>query len=370
MKIMFAIKKLDEMAGGAERVLCVIATELAERGHNVTVLTFDAPGGRPFYDIGPGIERIDLGIGDSSRPTHTLETLKRIRSLRHEIGVHSPDIAIGFTPSMYVPMAFALAGTGIKVVGSEHNVPERYARRSLQMKLIIAASPLMHKMTVLSETIRKRYPSPVRKKMEPLTNPVPPIPKGRESDRSERQEVILNVGRMTEQKDQETLLRAFASLSEVFPRWSLRILGDGPLRGHLEKLAGRLGVADRVQMPGVTRDIHGEYERAGLFALSSRYESFGLVTVEAMQHGLPTVAFADCPGTNEFLVNGENALLAANTPSRVESLAECLKTLMADVNLRDKLGDRGQKSITGKFEISAICTQWEDFLQETAKVVA
>lgn len=362
MKLLFAIKKLDDIPGGAERVLCILTSALAARGHSVTLLSFDDGSGEPFYSLDERVRRIRLSIGDAARPARLAETVARMRALRRTIRAEAPDVVIGFTPSIYVPMAFALVGIGVPLVGSEHNVPDRYSSRRVQTLVTLMAAPLITRFTVLSEQIRQTYPSAIARRMVPITNPVPPLadPPAPEAPRALR---ILNVGRLVDQKDQATLLRAFAQVAPQHPDWTLRIVGEGILRSELQAMRTAMGLQTRVEIPGASRDIEQEYAGAAIFALSSLFESFGLVTVEAMQHGLPVVAFADCPGTEELVLDGETCLMAPATPDRATSFAKSLDRLMTDEALRHRLGAGGQERVAGKYDPEAICDTWEGLLK-------
>jgi glycosyltransferase involved in cell wall biosynthesis len=120
----------------------------------------------------------------------------------------------------------------------------------------------------------------------------------------ERVPVILGAGRLTAQKDFATLIRAFALLQQA-PNPRLLILGEGPEREDLLRLATRLGVADRVALPGFVSNPRAHMAAASVFVLSSRWEGFGNVLVEAMSSGTPVIA-TDCPsGPREILAHGE-----------------------------------------------------------------
>jgi glycosyltransferase involved in cell wall biosynthesis len=260
-------------------------------------------------------------------------------------------------------LAFALVGTGVPVVGSEHIVPEHYRTRPLQYALLNAIPPLLSKLTVLSETIRSRYPLLLRRRMVAMPNPVTPVSGKADPGVVKARHVLLNIARLDPQKDHATLLRAFARIAGAHPGWELRIIGEGPLRQELEKMVRALGLERRVHMPGVTPDIEKEYRAADAFVISSRYESFGLVTAEAMSHGLPAVGFADCPGTNELIQNASTGLLAAAGPDRAMSLSRELERLMSDPGLRRRLGDAASSAIGERFSARHVCDRWESLLE-------
>jgi len=363
MRLLFAIKQLSSAVGGAERVLCTVCSELVARGHDITIITFDGPGGQPFYPLDGRIKRIDLAIGNSKRNARLAETLRRGPALRHAVMEESPQVAVGFMHSMFVPLAVAMAGTGIPVVGSEHIVPEHYRTRPAQYALLIAAASFLAKVTVLSESIRIRYPTPLRKRMIVMPNPVVPATGQADPGAKKARYVLLNIGRLDAQKDHATLLRAFARIATAYPDWELRIIGNGPLRRELEILVHDLGLEERVRMPGIKADIGVEYCAADAFVISSRYEAFGLVTAEAMSHGLPAVGFADCSGTNELIQDGSTGLLAAAGPDRTMSLSHELERVMSEPDLRRRLGVAAKSAIGQRFSAEHVCNLWESLLE-------
>jgi len=367
MKLLFAIKRLANAAGGAERVLCTVCSGLAARGHEVYIVTFDSPGGQPFYALDARIKRIDLEIGNSLKPAGILETLKRMKALRQIALSEQPDIAIGFMHSMFIPMAFALAGTGIPTLGSEHIVPEHYRTRRFEFFLLIIATRLLKKITVLSTAIRSTYPDSVMAKMVVMPNPVHKPSDQRKKTSNENQRILLNVSRLDRQKDQATLIKAFAKIADEFPDWQLRIVGNGPLRNELEELVEESGLVNRVVLPGITSDIDSEYLAADIFVISSIYEAFGLVTAEAMSHGLPVVGFADCPGTNELVQHGTTGILVNSKKDRIKELATALSDLIKNPALQEQLGLAGIKAIDKSFSSEQVCSHWENLLISTTR---
>lgn len=365
MKLLFAIKTLTP-AGGAEKVFCTLISELASRGHEVITITFDQPGSPAFYGLNQQIRRIDLGVGNSTGRARILETMRRVIELRKIVVKEQPHIAVGFMISMFVPLALAMIGLGIPMLGSEHIVPEYYRTRRLEYALFILVSPLMNKVTVLSEGIRASYPLPIRQRMIVIPNPIS-APHGKANPGINKpHHVLLTVGRLNPQKDHATLLRAFAEIADAYPDWELKIIGEGALRQELEGLAKSLDLCDRIRMPGITRDIGTEYRNADVFVLSSRFEAFGLVTAEAMSYGLPVVGFADCPGTNELIDDGHTGLLVPRSNDRHKALAQALMTLLSNAELRVRLGTQGKSVISHKAAPEVVCDHWETILTEIA----
>lgn len=362
MKIMLAIKRLAFAAGGAERVFCDLHSDLVGRGHDVTIITFEPHGSGSFYSLGADVKKIELGIGDTFKQAGWIETINRIKELRRSVKAEKPDVVVAFMHSMFIPMAFALLGTGVPVVGSEHIVPEHYRRRPLEYLLLILASLFLRKITVLSSTIRSMYPAIVRIRMVAMPNPVKVVENFADVGNETGNLTLLSVGRLDPQKDHDTLIRAFAEISHTFPQWDLKIIGEGKLRPDLERLIEELDLKAKVTMPGVTSEISDQYMAAHVFVLSSRYEAFGMVTAEAMSHGLPVVGFVDCPGTNELIEAGKTGLLVEPGSDRVRALSYAMSQLMSAASLRTNFGTAGREAMNARFSPSQVYDMWEKLL--------
>jgi glycosyltransferase involved in cell wall biosynthesis len=364
LKVFFAIKSLSSSAGGAERVLCKIASLLAARGVNVSILTFDSPEKKPYYPLDKRIKKFDLNIGDSSSPAGFIETIFRIKALRRVISEAQPDVVVGFMHSMFVLLAFALLGRNIPILGSEHIVREHYRNKPFQYLLLILSAQFIKKITVLSEKIRSNYPNKVKSKMVVMPNPIELSTNLANIGSDKGNFTLLSVGRLDEQKDHSSLIQAFALIAKKFPQWNLKIIGEGRLRSHLEHLIKTLGMDSKVTLTRNTSLIEREYQSAEIFVIPSRYEAFGLVTAEAMAHGLPVIGFEDCPGTNELIRSGVTGLLVDPKNNRVHSLASALSSLMADPLLRKRLAASGHKAINKQFSASNVCDQWQRLLRD------
>ena len=152
--------------------------------------------------------------------------------------------------------------------------------------------------------------------------------------------VVVAAGRLVRQKGFDILLRAFAAMRTVEAR--LAILGAGPERAALAGLAGELGVRGRLLMPGHVADPAPWFSHAAAFALSSRWEGFGHVLVEAMACGAPVVAF-DCPyGPTDIIDDGKTGvLLPAQDP---DALARTLDRMIQNREWARRLSNDGQRS--------------------------
>jgi glycosyltransferase involved in cell wall biosynthesis len=152
--------------------------------------------------------------------------------------------------------------------------------------------------------------------------------------------VILGAGRLTLQKDFQTLLKAFAQLRKNRP-CRLIILGDGRQKSPLTELAEQLGISADLAFPGFTSNPYAYMRRADLFALSSRWEGSPNVLTEAMALGIPVVS-TDCPsGPNEILDQGRIAPLVpvGDHQALAEAMLQVLDSPPKKERLRDAVTD-------------------------------
>ena len=168
--------------------------------------------------------------------------------------------------------------------------------------------------------------------------------------------LAATVGRLSEEKGVETLLAAMRELAASHPGLHLVLAGDGPLRAKAQRYIDRHLPAGRVRLLGYVSDVRGVLSAADLLAMPSRWEGFGLSAAEAMAAELPVVA-SDVPGLRDLVVDGQTGLLIpADNPA---ALADALRTLSGDAELRLRLGQAGRHRIQNYFHISATVSAHE-----------
>jgi glycosyltransferase involved in cell wall biosynthesis len=372
MKLCMMISSLS--SGGAERVATTLANYWAEKGWEISIITL-AGTDRDFYAISPNIRRIPLHlVGESGGTLSGLwNNFSRVRALRRVLKRENPDIVLGFMPASNILSGLACVGTGIIAVGSEHIHPPMApvskpweGLRRLVYPQLAAVSALTH---ASAEWIRARTEAvnvPV------MPNPVPyPIPDGEPAidpgyvkARLGGEKVLLAVGRLAHQKAFDRLLAAFSCVQVNHQNWRLIILGEGPLRGDLERHRDDLGLSKAVALPGAVGNIGAWYEAADAYAMTSRFEGFGNTLAEALAYGLPAVA-VDCEtGPRAILRHEVDGLLV--TQDDPEALVIALDRMMGDATLRAQFSERAVE-VRERFAVERIAGQWEELFHEVTK---
>ena len=360
-RIVLAVSSLA--AGGAERVISEMANWWSVRDRKVCVLTID---NRllDHYRLHPHVERIIIDWGLPRTRLHIpAQLLKRRGMLRDAIVDYKPDVLISFIDRTNLQILFALVGSGIPLIVSERIDPRYYrigcswslARRILypfSSAIVVQTSSVIAWANKIAPRRKVRViPNFVRKLPEPYDMSV-------QAEQSQR--IMLAVGRLDKQKGYDLLIRAFARVDAKRKGWRLVILGEGPERSNLWRLAEDLGIHDAVAMPGIVKEPAEWMHKADLFVLPSRYEGFPNALLEAMACGCAVIA-ADCPsGPAEIIHNGVNGLLVPRED--ITALSAAMDRLMQDEELRVNLGKQAIE-INSRFSRAKIMAQWDDLIE-------
>lgn len=300
--------------GGAERVVLRIANEFASRRVPVDLVLAQASGDY-MDDVGSDVRVIDL---DSHRLLAALPDLARyLRHERPQALLSSPAHA-----NVIAVVARVLARTDTRLVLREANTVSkiRVHHGRLRERAVAWAMPWAYPRADHIIAVSEGVASDLQETLSVDEDEVTSIYNPTDIDQLRRRAqeevdhpwlkpnaggppVLLGIGRLSEQKDFETLFRAFRHLQD-HQRTHLIILGKGPQREKLEVLARDLGVADAVSMPGFVDNPYTFIRRADVFVLSSAWEGMPNALIEAYVLGAPIVS-TDCPsGPREILEGG------------------------------------------------------------------
>lgn len=359
MKLTFVTATLT--SGGSERVMSIVANKMQERGYEVEIVCLNDQ--IVFYPINEGIKITHVEVESSTKSLP-----KKLWWFRKYIQKTQPDVVIAFMVSVYTVTLLALLGVDIPIISSVRNDPAySNLRKKITRKILL---PRSAHVVVQTQQIKQYFSKNIQKKTTVIYNPVnervfeTSYDNDDDNDnpglkiKDERLNRIISVGRLYPQKDQKTMIEAFAKVSEKFPQWSLIIFGEGPERGALELLVERLKIKDKVSLPGKSENIIDELKKSKIFCLSSIYEGMSNALVEAICVGLPIVT-TKVSGTEELIENGENGFIVDIGDK--DTMAMAMTKLIEDENLRQQFAKKN-KAQAVKFETNAIVDQWEEVI--------
>lgn len=352
-------------AGGAERVACTLANAWSSRGDQVTLMPTFSGRGECFYELSADVRLVYLADLVSSRVRTFVNQLARLRALRRFMTTEHPDVIVSFLSNVNVAAVLASAGLGIPVIVCERIDPFVMPTTRLLRLACRFTYPLADALMVQTHAVAAKYASSglTLRRVHVIPNPVP----GQILDIQQHAGIgnkkrLLSVGRLDEQKQFDVLIKVFASLAGRLANWSLRIVGEGPLRPVLQRQIIKLGLERRVELPGRTANIGEELTEADAFVLTSNYEGFPNALLEAMVVGLPCVTF-DCPsGPREMSMDGQVALLVPLNDE--QALGHALERVMSDANLRKSLGSQARASVIERFSLNKVLEQWDSLFED------
>lgn len=351
MKVLIYAPTLFSAIGGAERFAANLANWLVAHGHEAC-LARGPQGKLPVYPLAAGAQVVDMAISSADAAGN--------RKILSDL---EPDVFLILSYGRYaLPGIISAYGTGVPVVVSERDAPRILAERlggEVERCAVFAGADIIH---LLNTSFAASLPEFLRGRCRVIPNPVS-MPT-RIAPHANRQKLILAVGRLEEaQKAHSLLIRAFASLALKYPDWQLAICGDGASRALYEELATSLNLGRQLQMPGFLRNLDGIYNAAAIFCMPSRNEGMSNALLEAQAHGLPAVGFADCPGLDSLIKDGENGLLLQKrTP---QALARALERLILNEEERGRMASAARQSSLA-FASEAVFPQWLELLREAA----
>ncbi len=389
-----ALLTADLSGGGQARVQANLAGAFARRGHRVDLLFFYSPG-PSAHPVPAAVNVVDLRAERGrwrsarflaadpaagfrmllwralltrrlfTRPHRSipavLRVILRLLAVTRHLRRNRPSViyAAGDQANMYALCARRLSGSGTRVVISHHNLASAHlsnhtervgkwranAALRLMSRAFLQADAIVTCSDGAGDGLSRTARIP-RERIAAIYNPVvtPDLPALAKAPldnpwfRPGAPPVILGAGRLVDQKDFPTLIRAFARVRRQRAA-RLAILGEGEQRDELEVLAAALGVAEDVALPGFVSNPFAWMSRAGVFALSSKSEGLGNVVIEALACGCPVVG-TDCPfGPSEILEGGRFGALVSVGDDAV--LAAAIVAPLDDPQPRERLVERG-----------------------------
>lgn len=370
-------------AGGVERIVSYKASYLAEQlGYDITIIVTEGKGRECFFPLSDKVRVInfELGFEDLWKATFLRKVflyLSKQRKYKKKLSAELMRIQPDITISMLRREINFLTSLkdGSKKIGELHVNRANYrnfeANDSNILKRLFAKfwmGSLVRKLkgldqlVVLTDKSKASWPelSNVTVIPDPISMPIIRV-KERSCKGVRSTKRVVTIGRYVYQKGYDLLLKAWAEVEKHYTDWTLDIYGMGDQTEYRQLMADLCIDVDRCHLNGPVDDVGEVYQNSSIFVLSSRFEGFGLVLVEAMACGLSVVSF-DCPaGPDEIITDGYDGLLAPS--GDVKFLAQKLMLLMADEKLRTRLSQNARQSAQ-RYEMYSIAGKWVDLFNK------
>jgi glycosyltransferase involved in cell wall biosynthesis len=312
------------------------------------------------YDINPKIRRVYSEPDESLLNDSRLHNFYiRFKTLRDIWTAYKPDIILSFLGKNNLMAIATSSRLPIKTVVSVRGEPTMEYGTTLMRILAKFMFRFADGVVLQTKQSMNFFPKKVQQKSVIMSNPLNPAFLNKRYV-GERENVIVTVGRLDENKNQAMLIHAFSHIATEFPNIKLVIYGDGECKEKLEDLVRLKNLMDRVTLPGSITDVPEHIYNARIFALTSNTEGMPNTIIEAMALGLPVIS-TDCPcgGPAELIEDGVNGLLVP--VGDAFALADAFRKILVDTELEHKLQENSAK-ITQKLAPDKVNKEWRDYL--------
>jgi glycosyltransferase involved in cell wall biosynthesis len=355
-KLLYITPRIDG-SGGLQHVFSIKTNYLQKHyGYDVTIVTTNAKSAQNFFDFSK-IKQINKKLGGWG-PFYLTNYVRLVKS---EIKIKKPDVLIIVDNGLKgLLLPYFLRKCKVKMVFEQHgfrfyeDVEQKLhlfqrLKNAVLNRIINYSISFVDEMVVLTQASTNEWKV---KNIQIIPNPL-----WIENPKSNTLEakVAITVGRQEFVKGYDLLLPIWKRVIQKYPDWKLHIYSDYNPALKLNELAQELNLQNNVVFHEPTLEIEKVYATASIYLMTSRHEGFGMVLLEAMACELPCVAF-DCPtGPAELIQNNFNGYLIQ--PFDLNTYAEKVIHLIADSELRRKLGENGQHS-SQKYQLSAVMEKW------------
>lgn len=362
--------------GGADRVIAEKANWLAEHGHEIAIITDTQMGREPVFPLSPKVRLIDLAVDFSQEYGHGfMARIWMYYKLMHQYRKMVTEVLMKDRPDIVVSTLGRDISFITKIKDSSKKIGEAHTT-----KHYIRNFHLLEQRNFLFKYLTKYFRWNMDRQvnrldaMVVLTSqdqhdwgdqiPVYVIPNSfpfypDKPSACENKQAII-VGRYNSAKGYNYLIDAWKIVYQKHPDWIINIFGSGEYEDRVRKQIQDNGLQDVVIMNNPTDQIMEEYLKSSIYVMSSVFEGFAMVLLEAMSCGLPCVSF-DCPyGPRNVLTDGEDGFLVEYLNS--QALAYHICKLIENEELRKRMGSNGRRNVL-RFSRETIMPQWVDLFK-------
>lgn len=340
--------------GGAEKQNVMLANAMAERGHNVTLISISSDNN--CYPLDERVKYIFI----PDKKTNALRIVTRYIDIKKKLKELRPDVTVNFWFQSAYMTAFMKKSITGKVIYSERGDPgdKEYSGALGVIRKI--ALPRIDGFVFQSKGAQGYFSASVQSRSTIIPNPVFVNAEDFPAVKT-RRKAIVTVGRLHPQKNQKLLINAFKQIADKIPEYTLEIYGEGELKEELQKLIDNLNLSNRVFLMGTSKEIHKLIYDAALFVLSSDYEGLPNTLIEAMALGIPSIS-TDCKpgGARQIIDDKENGIIVER--NNAEKLAEAMHIILTEAEIGNKFSVSSKKKMM-MYKPKTIYYQWEKYLK-------
>lgn len=378
MRIVYCIEDLDRV-GGIERVTITKANALAGIEGNEVWLAVNTDKQTPVFPVDERIRIVNLDVNyyENDWKMNKFQQLRNIYIKRNEhrlklrnlLNTIKPDIVIS-TDNTEKTLLPSLSCHSLPIfireihytsnhrhLGGDTSIYSKTISRICEFWDYKIRIRQYDKIVVLTHEDKDTFWKK-NNKVIVIPNPVSTKHTKRSSLKSR---TIITAGRLERQKNYVSLIRAWEKIHQAHPEWILEIWGEGSQRKHLQHCIDTLGMQNTVFLKGITSDIISKMAESSIFVLSSLYEGFGLVIVEAMSCGLPVISY-QCPcGPKDIIAEGKDGFLVPVGDEKM--LAERINYMIEHEDVRRQMGTAALEK-SKQYSPDKIIPQWMKLFYE------
>lgn len=358
MKIVFVTPGMT--FGGAERVISILANIWCDMGHDVSMF-ITATNREPVYKLNEKINVEYFADYNEKGISH----FKLISAIRKFVNKEKADSVISFMNDVCAYTIVALMGTGIPVIYSERNDPNKTNQGKVE-KLCRKIVEIGAKHIVFQTNgARSCYSEKVQRKSSIILNPVDlnKIPVRKVDDINYYE--IVSVARLEPQKNQELLIDAFNTVNKKHKDAVLRIFGEGSLRNKLQNRIDELGLTDKVYLMGAKTDVLDWIKKSFCFVLSSDFEGLPNSLIEAMCMGMPCISTDCSPGGARELLGEDKGIVVPC--GNKEELAEAIDLYLEKKEIAMQYGEAAYE-LREEIDCNVIAKKWMKLMEKITGV--
>lgn len=341
--------------GGAERVMAVLTDELTKRGHDVTLVVMSSY--PSFYKLNKDIKLIQFNDRVNNRFFGKIKyKLKSYIFIRQNIKKLNPDVVISFMLSLNAMVLISSIFLKEPIIVSEHStfdiklpLKKRFQRFYLNKLADRVTVLTFHDYNFIGTRLKNKIVMP---------NPLSFVPLAKYNE--DRKKNIIAAGSIDRfhGKGFDSLIKIWGKIANKYPEWKLLIAGGGNDENirKLRELANEYNVNSQFELLGQVKNLDERFRESSIFVLSSRYEGFGMVLIEAMSQGCACISFDCTAGPREIINNNVDGILVED--QNMDAMTLALSDLIENEDKRERLATEAIKSVD-RFSVKNIADKWE-----------